>query len=57
MTIKLDDYIAGILDAEESNAALLEALKIVLDDLVYSEHSRVIDFALAAIKTAKGESP
>ena len=35
--------------------ALLEALKVVLDDLMYRDHARVIDVARAAIAKAEGE--
>lgn len=36
-------------------AALLEALKVVIDDLMYKDHARVIDVARAAIAKAEGE--
>lgn len=34
---------------------LLEALKVVLDDLMYKHHARVIDVAHAAIAKAEGK--
>lgn len=37
------------------NEALLEALKVVIDDLMYQDHARVIDVARAAIAKAEGE--
>ena len=36
--------------AERQRDALLEALKVVIDDLMYQDHARVIDVARAAIK-------
>ena len=33
--------------------ALLEALKVVIDDLMYQDHARVIDVARAAIKAVE----
>lgn len=35
---------------------LLEALKVVLDDLMYKDHARVIDVAHAAIAKAEGKT-
>lgn len=37
------------------NQELLEALKVVLDDLMYKHHARVIDVAHAAIAKAEGK--
>jgi hypothetical protein len=36
--------------------ALREALEVVLDDLMYKDHARVIDFARATLK-AREEKP
>lgn len=36
-------------EAREQRDELLDALKVVIDDLMYKDHARVIDVALAAI--------
>ena len=41
-------------EMREQRDALLEALKVVLDDLMYRDHARVIDVARAAIAKAEG---
>ena len=41
-------------EAEAQRDALMEALKVVLDDLMYRDHARVIDVARAAIAKAEG---
>lgn len=46
------DYIIKL---ERQRAELLEALKVVIDDLMYKDHARVIDVARAAIAAAEGE--
>ena len=38
------------------NQELLEALTVVLDDLMYKDHARVIDVARAAIAKAEGKT-
>ena len=38
---------------EAQRDALLEALKVVIDDLMYQKHARVIDVARAAIAKAE----
>lgn len=44
-----------IIQLERQRAELLEALKVVIDDLMYKDHARVIDVARAAIAKAEGE--
>ena len=43
-------------EAREQRDELLEALKVVLDDLMYKHHARVIDVANAAIAKAEGKT-
>ena len=43
-------------EAREQRDALLEALKVVLDDLMYKHHARVIDVARAAIAKVEGKT-
>ncbi len=48
---------AFIVKAVNNHDALIEALEVVLDDLIYSEHSRVIVLGRAALKAVKGAVP
>lgn len=52
-TDAFERFAALVADAERD--ALLEALKIVIDDLMYKDHARVIGVARAAIAKAEGE--
>ena len=46
----IDDMSSEIEALKAERDALRDALEVVLDDLMYKDHARVIDFARATLK-------
>ena len=47
---EVQDWVRDYVDAKAERDALRTALEVVLNDLMYKDHAKVIDFARAALK-------